>query len=82
MSGPIGPNDVRPSGLIIHRDGRGCMAQIIVRGQALEVRGSSEEEVEAGMLARLTAMATSAGVLPRLTADRTPRRLLDALRAP
>jgi len=58
------------------------MAQIIVRGQALEVRGSSEEEVEAGMLARLTAMATSAGVLPRLTADRTPRRLLDALRAP
>lgn len=85
MPGPIGPNDARESGLIIHRDERGFVSQLVVRGRAIEARGDSEEEVEAVMLARLTSMATASGVLPRLTAERTIpilRERLDALREP
>jgi hypothetical protein len=79
MRGPIGPNDVRESGLVIHRDERGWVSQIQVQGRTVEARGNSEEEVEAGMLAALTSRATAAGVMPRLTADRTIPQLRQRL---
>lgn len=81
MSGPIGPANVRPSGLVIDRDGRGWVSQIQAQGRTLEARGDSEEEVEAVMLAALSSRATAAGVLPRLTADRTIPLLRQRLEA-
>lgn len=79
MPGPIGPQDVRESGLAISRDERGWVSQIIVQGRPIEARGDSEDEVEAVMQVRLVSMATTAGVLPRLTADRTIPNLRERL---
>jgi len=71
MPGPIGPADVRPSGLVIDRDARGWVTQIVVDGERLTARGSSEALCEADALEQLTALCEAKGVLPRLLADRT-----------
>ena len=71
MPGPIGPADVRPSGLVIDRDERGFVTQIVVRGERLTARGATEELCEADALAQLTTMCEAQGALPRLLADRT-----------
>ncbi len=81
MPGPIGPQDVRPSGLIIHRDERGFVSQLVVRGDLVEARGETETSVELEMQARLAARATALGVLPRLTAERTIAVLRERLGA-
>lgn len=71
MPGPIGPADVRPSGLVIDRDGRGFVTQIVVRGERMTYWGTTPEMVEAQVLTNLSAQAEALGVLPRLLADRT-----------
>jgi hypothetical protein len=71
MPGPIGPSDVRPSGLVIDRDERGYVTQIVVEGERLTARGASEELCEADALDQLVSLCEAEGVLPRLLADRT-----------
>jgi hypothetical protein len=71
MPGPIGPADVRPSGLVVDRDERGWATQFVVQDERLTARGASEELCEADALNQLVTRCEARGVLPRLLADRT-----------